>query len=139
MRGPRGARPPRGDAVMGLVQGSGIETGGWRPFLDEVSQDLEDLCGVGDHGDDFHGVVTARAAQGVRIIDLPDQAGPRGATLELMWRATKTIPLSIIYNRERKAESRSCLSNTSRRSSQPATFVDTGSTIRESQLSRSGD
>ena len=61
---------PRGEAHMGSVQGSGIETGGWRAFLDEMSQDLEDLRGVGDHGDDFHGFVTARAAQGVRIIDL---------------------------------------------------------------------
>ena len=37
-----------GDTEMGLVQGSGIQTGGWRAFLDEVSQDLEDLRGVGD-------------------------------------------------------------------------------------------
>jgi len=29
--------------------GSGIQTGGWRAFLDEVSKDLEDLRGVGDH------------------------------------------------------------------------------------------
>ena len=49
---------------MGSVQGSGIQTGGWRAFLDEVSQDLEDLRGVGDHGDDLHGLVTTRAARG---------------------------------------------------------------------------
>jgi hypothetical protein len=29
-----------------------------------VSQDLEDLRGVGDHGDDLHGLVASRAAQG---------------------------------------------------------------------------
>ena len=66
---------------MGSVQGGGIETGGWRAFPDEVSQDLEDLRGVGDHGDDFHGLVTTRAAQGVRLVDLLDQAGPCGAAL----------------------------------------------------------
>ena len=64
---------------MGSVQGG--ETGGWRAFPDEVSQDLEDLRGVGDHGDDFHGLVTTRAAQGVRLVDLLDQAGPCGAAL----------------------------------------------------------
>jgi len=37
-----------GDTEMVLVQGSGIQTGGWRALLDEVSQDLEDLRGVGD-------------------------------------------------------------------------------------------
>ena len=66
---------------MGSVQGGGIETGGWRAFPDEVSQDFEDLRGVGDHGDDFHGLVTTRAAQGVRLVDLLDQAGPCGAAL----------------------------------------------------------
>ena len=72
---------PLGEAHMSSVQGSGIETGGRRAFLDEVSQDLEDLRGVGDHGDDFHGLVTTRAAQGVRLVDLLDQAGPCGAAL----------------------------------------------------------
>jgi len=72
---------PLGDTEMGSVQGGGIETGGWRAFPDEVSQDLEDLRGVGDHGDDFHGLVTTRAAQGVRLVDLLDQAGPCGAAL----------------------------------------------------------
>ena len=72
---------PRGEAHMGSVQGSGIQTGGWRAFPDEVSQDLEDLRAVGDHGDDFHGFVTTRAAQGVCLVDLLDQAGPRGAAL----------------------------------------------------------
>ena len=70
-----------GDTEMGSVQGSGIQTGGWRAFLDEVSQDLEDLRGVGDHGDDLHGLVASRAAQGVRFVDLLDQAGPGGAAL----------------------------------------------------------
>jgi hypothetical protein len=61
---------------MGSVPGSGIQTGEWRAFLDEVSQDLEDLRGVGDHGDDLHGLAASRAAQGVRFVDLLDQAGP---------------------------------------------------------------
>jgi hypothetical protein len=72
---------PSRDTEMGSVQGGGIETGGWRAFLDEVSQDLEDLRGVGDHGDDFQGLVTTRAAQGVRLVNLLDQAGPCGAAL----------------------------------------------------------
>jgi hypothetical protein len=77
-----------GDTEMGSVQGSGIQTGGWRALLDEVWQDLEDLRGVGDHGDDLHGLVASRAAPGgsrrlapaaaweVRFVDLLDQAGP---------------------------------------------------------------
>jgi hypothetical protein len=72
---------PLGDTEMGLVQGSGIKTGGWRAFLDEVSQDLEDLRGVGDYGDDLHGFVTTRAVEGIRLIDFLDQAGPCGAAL----------------------------------------------------------
>ena len=48
---------------MGSVQGGGIQTGGWLADLYEVSQDLEDLRGVGDHGDDFHRFVKTRAAQ----------------------------------------------------------------------------
>jgi len=55
---------PLGDTEMGSVQGSGIQTGGWGAFLDEVWQDLEDLRGVGDHGDDLHGLVASRTAQG---------------------------------------------------------------------------
>ena len=61
--------------MMRSVQGGGIQTGGGLPCLDEVSQDLEDLRGVGDDGEDFHRLVTARAAQGVRRVDLLDQAG----------------------------------------------------------------
>ena len=80
MRGARGdTGHPLGDAEMGSVQGSGIQTGGWRAILDEVGQDLEDLRGVGDHGDDLHGLVTTRAAQGAPAVcfaDLVDQAGP---------------------------------------------------------------
>ena len=92
---------PLGDKEMGSIQGGEIQTGGWRAFLDEVSQDLEDLRGVGavarprvgDHGDDFHGFVTTRAAQGalaglrpaaalgIGFVDLLDQAGPCGAAL----------------------------------------------------------
>jgi hypothetical protein len=53
----------------------------WRPFPDEVSQDLEDLRGVSDYGEDFHGLETTRAGQGIRLVDLLDQAGPCGATL----------------------------------------------------------
>ena len=53
---------PLGDTEMGSVRGSGIQTGGWRAILDEVSQDLEDLRGVGDHGDDLHELVASRAA-----------------------------------------------------------------------------
>ena len=52
---------PLGDTGMGSVQGGGIETGGWGAFFDEVSQDLEDLRGVGDHGDDFLGLTLLRA------------------------------------------------------------------------------
>jgi hypothetical protein len=59
---------PQGDAQRGSVQGSGIQTGGWRAFVDEVSQDLEDLRGVGDHGDDLHGLVASRAAQGAPAV-----------------------------------------------------------------------
>ena len=55
---------PHGDAQRGSVQGSGIQTGRRGAFVDEVSQDLEDLRGVGDHGDDLHGLVASRAAQG---------------------------------------------------------------------------
>ena len=47
------------------VQGCVIQSGGWRAFLDEVSQDLEELRGVGEHGDDLHGLVGSRAAQWV--------------------------------------------------------------------------
>ena len=54
---------PLGDKEMGSIQGGEIQTGGWRAFLDEVSQDLEDLRGVGDHSENFHGFVTTRAAQ----------------------------------------------------------------------------
>jgi hypothetical protein len=46
-----------------------------------VSQDLEDLRGVGDHGDDFHGLVASRAAQGVRFVGFLDQASPGSAAL----------------------------------------------------------
>jgi len=63
---------PHGDAQRGSVQGSGIQTGRRGAFVDEVSQDLEDLRGIGDHGDDLHGLVASRAAQGVRFIDLLD-------------------------------------------------------------------
>jgi len=63
---------PHGDAQRGSVQGSGIQTGRRGAFVDEVSQELEDLRGVGDHGDDLHGLVASRAAQGVRFIDLLD-------------------------------------------------------------------
>ena len=58
------------------VQGCGIQTGGWGAFLDEVWQDLEDLHGVGDHGDDLHGLVASRAAQWVGFIDFLDHARP---------------------------------------------------------------
>ena len=51
-----------GDKEMGSVQAGGIQTGGWLACLDEVSQDLEDLRGVGDHGDNLHRVVTTRTA-----------------------------------------------------------------------------
>ena len=50
------------------------------PFLMRCRRILR-TCGVGDHGDDFHGLVTTRAAQGVRLVDLLDQAGPCGAAL----------------------------------------------------------
>ena len=56
-----GADYPLGDKEMGSVQAGGIQTGGWLACLDEVSQDLEELRGVGDHGNDLHGVVTTRA------------------------------------------------------------------------------
>ena len=46
-----------------------------------MSQDLEDLHGVGDHGDDLHGLVASRAAQGVRFVDLLDQGSQGGAAL----------------------------------------------------------
>jgi hypothetical protein len=72
---------PPGDTEMRSVQGGGIHTGGWRAFLDEVSQDLEDLRGVGDHGDNLYGFVTTRAAQRIGFVDLLDQAGPCGAAL----------------------------------------------------------
>lgn len=52
----------------GGAQAGGMETGGWRTFPDEVSQDVEDLRGVGDHGDDFHGLVTTRATQGAPAV-----------------------------------------------------------------------
>ena len=81
MRGAWGDRLPPGRYEGGKgrsVQGCGIQTGGWRAFLDEVSQDLEDLHGVGDHGDDLHGLVASRAAQRVHFIDLLDQASKCG-------------------------------------------------------------
>ena len=59
---------PLGDKEMGSVEGGGIQTGGWLACLEEVSQDLEDLRGVADHGDDLHRVVTTRAGQGVRFV-----------------------------------------------------------------------
>ncbi len=60
---------------MGSVQGSGIQTGGWRAFLDEVSQDLEDLRGVGDYGNDLHGFVTTRAGQGAPAVRFAARSG----------------------------------------------------------------
>ena len=66
--GSGGTDYPPGDTEMRSVQGGGIHTGGWLTCLDEVSQDLEDLGGVGDHGDDFHRVVATRADQGVRLV-----------------------------------------------------------------------
>ena len=60
--GSRGTEYPLGDKEMGSVQGGGIQTGGWLACLDEVSQDLEDLRGVGDHGDNLHRVATTRTA-----------------------------------------------------------------------------
>jgi hypothetical protein len=76
--GSEGQTPPlRYEGGKGRsVQGCGIQTGGRRAFLDEVSQDLEGLHGVGDHSDDLHGLVASRAAQGVRFIDLLDQSSP---------------------------------------------------------------
>ena len=91
--GSGGTDYPPGDTEMRSVQGGGIHTGGWLTCLDEVSQDLEDLRGVGDDGDNLHGFVTTRAAQGalaglrpaaalgIRFVDLLDQAGPCGAAL----------------------------------------------------------
>ena len=97
---------PPGDTEMGSGEGAGIQTRGWRAGLEEVSQDLEHLRRVDDDGDDLHGAVTARAAQGapavrfaatlsarkracraraaaweIRLIDFLDQAGPCGAAL----------------------------------------------------------
>ena len=63
---------------MRSVQGGGIQTRGWFTGLDEVSQDPEDLGGVGDDRDESHRLVTARAAQRIRIVDLLDQSSPRG-------------------------------------------------------------
>jgi len=60
------------------VEGGGIQTGGWSAGLDEVSQDLEELRGVGDDGDDFHRFVATRTAQRIRIVDLLDKASPCG-------------------------------------------------------------
>jgi len=70
-----------GDKEMRSVQGVGIQTGGWLACIDEVSQDLEDLRGVGDDGDNLHGFVTTRAAQRIGFVDLLDQAGPCGAAV----------------------------------------------------------
>ena len=50
-------------------------------YPDEVSQNLEDLCGVCDLGDVFQVRVATRAVQGIRLVDLVDQAGPCGAAL----------------------------------------------------------
>ena len=58
--GSGGTDYPLGDTEMRAVQGGGIQTGRWLACIDEVSQDLEDLRGVGDHGDDLHRVVTTR-------------------------------------------------------------------------------
>jgi len=79
--GSGGTDSPLGDTEMGSVQGAGIQTRGWFAYLEEVSQDLENLRGVGDHSDDFHGFVTTRAGQGIRLVDFLDQAGPCGAAL----------------------------------------------------------
>jgi hypothetical protein len=34
-----------------------------------VAQDLEHLRGIDDNGDDLHGLVASRAAQGIRLVD----------------------------------------------------------------------
>jgi hypothetical protein len=41
-----------------------------------VAQDLEHLREIDDEGDDLHGLVASRAAQGIRLVDLLDQASP---------------------------------------------------------------
>jgi hypothetical protein len=66
--GSGGTDYPPGDTEMRSVQGGGIHTGGWLACLDEVSQDLENLRGVGDDGDNLHGFVTTRAAQGAPAV-----------------------------------------------------------------------
>jgi hypothetical protein len=43
-----------------------------------VSQDLEDLRGVGDHGDDLHGLVASRAAQGAPAVRFAASCRLRG-------------------------------------------------------------
>jgi len=73
------------------VQAGGIQTRGRFPRLHEVSQDPEDLGGLGDHGDDLHGAVTAGADQRVSVVNLLDEPGPCGAALlgrdgQLGWR-----------------------------------------------------
>jgi hypothetical protein len=79
--GSGGTDYPFGDKDRGSVEGGGIQTGGWLAYLYKVSQDLEDLRGVGDHGDDLHRVVATRAAQGVCLVDFLDQACPCGTAL----------------------------------------------------------
>jgi hypothetical protein len=45
------------------VEGGGIQTGRWLSGLEEMPDDLEDLRGVGDDGDDLHRTVTLRTVQ----------------------------------------------------------------------------
>src|SRR5208337_1321809 len=49
---------------------------GSRAGLDEVTEDSEDLRGIGDDGEDPHLGTTAGTAQGVNFVDLCEQPCP---------------------------------------------------------------
>ena len=69
-RGTKGRTDPRGAAKSkGSVQRRGVQAGWWVCDLDQMAQDFEHLWGVCDDGEHPHGLATARAGQGIHLVD----------------------------------------------------------------------
>ena len=75
-------RPGRGEPPREVgwitVDWGEVESRRGASDLDEVAQDLVDLEGVGDGGENPHAVCTARTDPGVGAVDLCAEAGPGG-------------------------------------------------------------